>query len=185
MGFFAIPQAFADATVTNSPGSAMPGCEETNNCFIPSTVTIQPGDTVTWEAGNADHTATAGSAADGPSGVFDSSLIMAGGSFSYTFDTAGSYDYFCMVHPWMTGTVIVEAGSSTPSQTPTTTANSQTAISNFDLQKKLDEYWNCGAGANNDLKPFWVESKASNRDCIKTNSTKHTVGISKPDQASI
>jgi predicted secreted protein with PEFG-CTERM motif len=33
---------------------------------------------------------------------------MAGGSFSHTFDTAGTYDYFCMVHPWMEGTVIVE-----------------------------------------------------------------------------
>jgi len=41
--------------------------------------------------------------------VFDSSLIMAGGSYSHTFDTAGTYVYFCMVHPWMEGTVIVEA----------------------------------------------------------------------------
>ena len=36
-------------------------------------------------------------------------MIMAGGSFSFTFDEAGSYDYFCMVHPWMAGLVIVEA----------------------------------------------------------------------------
>jgi predicted secreted protein with PEFG-CTERM motif len=33
---------------------------------------------------------------------------MAGSSFSYTTDTAGSFDYFCMVHPWMVGTIIVE-----------------------------------------------------------------------------
>jgi predicted secreted protein with PEFG-CTERM motif len=33
---------------------------------------------------------------------------MAGSSFSHTFDAAGSFDYFCMVHPWMAGTVIVE-----------------------------------------------------------------------------
>ena len=36
-------------------------------------------------------------------------MIMAGGEFSFTFDEAGSYDYFCMVHPWMAGLVIVEA----------------------------------------------------------------------------
>ena len=102
------PSAFADVTVENAPGSATPGCEP--NCFIPSTVEIEAGDTVTWDnTDTAAHTATAGSAADGPSGVFDSSLIMAGGSFSHTFDAAGSFDYFCMVHPWMEGTVIVEA----------------------------------------------------------------------------
>ena len=67
------------------------------------------GGTVTWENGDtAAHTATGGSATEGPSGVFDSSLIMAGSSFSHTFDEAGTFDYFCMVHPWMAGTVIVE-----------------------------------------------------------------------------
>ena len=106
------PSAFADhhmVTVTNAPGSSVPGCEETNSCFIPNPVTVPMGGTVTWDnTDTAAHTATAGSATDGPSGVWDSSLIMAGGSFSFTFDTAGSYDYFCMVHPWMVGTIIVE-----------------------------------------------------------------------------
>jgi len=104
------PSAFAeDVTVTNAPGSATPGCEETNNCFIPSVATIEAGGTVTWEnTDNAAHTASSGTPTDGPDGVFDSSLMMAGGSFSHTFDTAGTYDYFCMVHPWMEGIVIVE-----------------------------------------------------------------------------
>jgi len=43
-----------------------------------------------------------------PDGVFDSSLMMVNGSYSYTADTVGTFDYFCMVHPWMTGTLIVE-----------------------------------------------------------------------------
>ena len=108
------PNAFADVTVTNALGSSTPGCEETNECFIPNPVTIGIGETVTWEnVDNAAHTITSGSPTDGPDGVFDSSLIMApmGGqvnTFSHTFDTAGTYDYFCMVHPWMQGTVIVE-----------------------------------------------------------------------------
>ena len=103
------PSAFADVTVTNAIGSSTPGCEDTNACFIPNPVTIDIGDTVTWEnVDNAAHTVTSGSPADGPDGVFDSSLIMAGGaSFSHTFDAAGTYDYFCMVHPWMSGVVIV------------------------------------------------------------------------------
>ena len=107
------PGAFAmhhEATVTNAPGSSTPGCEETaDGCFIPNTVTIDVGGTVTWENNDtAAHTSTGGSATEGPSGVFDSSLIMAGSSFSHTFDSAGTYDYHCMVHPWMEGTVIVE-----------------------------------------------------------------------------
>jgi len=107
------PGAFAmhhEATVTNAPGSSTPGCEDTaDGCFIPSPVTINVGGIVTWENNDtAAHTATAGSATEGPSGVFDSSLIMAGSSFSHTFDSTGTYDYFCMVHPWMAGTVIVE-----------------------------------------------------------------------------
>jgi len=107
------PSAFAahhEVTITNAPGSSTPGCEETNSCFLPSTATVDVGAIVTWDnTDTAAHTATAGSAADGPTGVWDSSLIMAGGSYSYTADTAGTFDYFCMVHPWMEGTVIVEA----------------------------------------------------------------------------
>ena len=109
------PSAFAahgeggmSATVENAAGSSTPGCEP--DCFIPSTVVITVGGTVTWE--NTDtmaHTSSSGTPADGPDGVFDSSLVMAGASFSHTFDSAGTFDYFCMVHPWMTGTVIVEA----------------------------------------------------------------------------
>jgi predicted secreted protein with PEFG-CTERM motif len=109
------PSAFAahgeggmSATVENAAGSSTPGCEP--DCFIPSTVVITVGGTVTWEnTDTAAHTSSSGTPADGPDGVFDSSLIMAGGSYSHTFDTAGTYVYFCMVHPWMEGTVIVEA----------------------------------------------------------------------------
>ena len=108
------PSAFADVTVTNAPGSSTPGCEDTNSCFIPNPVTVEVGAIVTWDnTDTAAHTASSGTAADGPSGVWDSSLIMAGGSYSFTFDTAGTYDYFCMVHPWMTGEIIVKDGYGT------------------------------------------------------------------------
>jgi len=118
IGLFAVPQAFADVTITNAPGSSTPGCEDTDSCFIPNPVTISVGETVTWEnTDTAAHTVTSGSPADGPDGVFDSSLMMANGpSFSHTFDAAGTYPYHCMVHPWMTGSVVV-GGTSTPADT--------------------------------------------------------------------
>jgi len=110
LAFAAHGEGGMSATVTNAVGSSTPGCEETDNCFIPSTVVITAGGTVTWEnVDNAAHTASSGTAAGGPDGVFDSSLIMASGSYSVTLDDEGTYPYFCMVHPWMSGTVIVEA----------------------------------------------------------------------------
>lgn len=112
------PSAFADhatASVSIPPGTSVPGCEETDECYIPSTVTIDVGGEVTWSNDDtAAHTVTSGSAADGPDGNFDSSLFMAGSTFSVKFDGTdgpdepGGYSYFCMVHPWMTGTVIVQ-----------------------------------------------------------------------------
>jgi plastocyanin len=89
-------------------GSSAPGCEETNKCFNPSSVSIMKGDTVVWSNhDSAAHTVTSGSPADGPSGMFDSSLLIGGKSFEHKFDSSGSVDYFCMVHPWMTGSVKV------------------------------------------------------------------------------
>ncbi len=103
------PSAYAaEVIVNNAPGSSVPGCEETNECFIPSPVNIAIGDMVTWvNDDTAAHTSTSGSAADGPDGNWDSSLVMVDQSFSHTFDEAGEFPYFCMVHPWMTGMVIV------------------------------------------------------------------------------
>jgi plastocyanin len=89
-------------------GTSVPGCEETNECYIPADITINTGDTVEWtNSDTAAHTVTGGSPAEGPSGVFDSSLVMGGAVYSFTFNDAGSYDYFCMVHPWMVGSVTV------------------------------------------------------------------------------
>ena len=95
-------------TVTLPAGTSVPGCEETNECFIPESITINAGDTVSWDnTDTAAHTVTSGTAADGPDGTFDSSLLMGGATFEVTFDESGSYDYFCMVHPWMVGDVQV------------------------------------------------------------------------------
>ena len=89
-------------------GTSVPGCEESNSCFSPADITVNAGDTVEWiNIDTAAHTVTAGSPANVQVEIFDSSLLMGGGTWSFTFDEAGSYDYFCMVHPWMVGSVSV------------------------------------------------------------------------------
>jgi plastocyanin len=95
-------------TVEIPVGTSVPGCEESNACYLPANITINAGDTVEWpNIDTAAHTVTGGSPAEGPSGVFDSSLLMADATFAFTFEDAGEYDYFCMVHPWMIGSVSV------------------------------------------------------------------------------
>jgi len=106
-----IPAAYAaEVEVKNAPGSSVPGCEDTNECFIPYEVTIAIGDTVMWvNDDTAAHTFTSGTPDETASvgAIFDSGLVLVDGSFSYTFDSEGTFDYFCMVHPWMAGVVIV------------------------------------------------------------------------------
>ena len=93
-------------TISMPSGTSVPGCEETNACFIPASVTVNNGDTVVWSNDDtAAHTVTGGTPTGGPDGSFDSGLVMAGAAFEIVADTSGSYDYFCMVHPWMVGDV--------------------------------------------------------------------------------
>ena len=108
-----VPAAFADhaeASVSVPAGTSVPGCEEKNECYIPYEVTIDIGGEVTWSNDDsAAHTVTSGLPAEGSDGIFDSGLLMAGATFEYTFDEAGDYPYFCMVHPWKQGIVSVGA----------------------------------------------------------------------------
>lgn len=87
-------------------------CTGDNSCFGAASLTITPGTKVTWvNDDTAAHTITSGTPTDGPDGTFDSSLLPAGKSYSFTFDDEGTFAYFCQVHPWMTGTIIVKAGT--------------------------------------------------------------------------
>ena len=78
--------------------------------FRPATITVAPGTTLTWQnTGVAPHTVTS------RAGQFDSRIIPAGGIYSHTFATPGTYQYLCSIHPDMTGTVLVPgAGGSLP-----------------------------------------------------------------------
>lgn len=85
-----------------------PGCETTNLCYIPPEITVNTGKTITWiNNDRAFHTVTSGYY-DKFDGVFDSGHIDPGQTFSYTFDKSGDFHYFCSLHPWMEGTIIVK-----------------------------------------------------------------------------
>ncbi|MDA4128267.1 MAG: plastocyanin/azurin family copper-binding protein [Thaumarchaeota archaeon] len=74
--------------------------------FSPSNFTAKVGQTVTWSNGDGStHTVTSKG-----SSLFDSGNIASGGTFSYTFTQAGTYQYYCTIHPWMIGTVVVTSG---------------------------------------------------------------------------
>ncbi len=76
--------------------------------FTPSSITVQAGTTVTWtHKGTITHTVTSGER-NNPDGLFNSGDLNNGGIFSFTFNTPGTYKYFCFYHIPMTGTVIVK-----------------------------------------------------------------------------
>ena len=88
------------------PGSGNPG----NDAFYePSPAKVAVGSIVTWTNDDAlPHTVTSGNPEKGSDGMFDSGLVNTDKSFSHTFDTAGFLDYYCTIHPWMIGKIIVQ-----------------------------------------------------------------------------
>ena len=70
--------------------------------YFPASIEINPSTTVTWTNNDAViHTVT------DTEKQFDSEFIQAGGTWQYTFEKPGQYDYLCTLHPWMKGTVSV------------------------------------------------------------------------------
>ncbi|NDB51514.1 MAG: PEFG-CTERM domain-containing protein [Nitrosopumilaceae archaeon] len=129
--FVATMPAFADHETVNvsiAAGSNTQGCEAVNECYIESEVTTDVGSEVEWTNDDtASHTVTSGDISNGgPDGIFDSGLILSGQIFSQKFDTAGEYPYFCQVHPWMTGTVIVQQHDENKSDGTDTMADDET-----------------------------------------------------------
>jgi len=85
-----------------------PGCEEIDRCYIPSNIVIEKGKQVTWvNEDSAFHSVTSGFY-ETPTELFDSGHLDPYESYTLTFDESGTFDYFCTLHPWMKGQVIVE-----------------------------------------------------------------------------
>lgn len=104
----AATDAAGDPVETAPEGCQADVCME-GISFTETEVTIAVGETVSWtNLDGVDHTVTAGSASDSRPDEFDSGNIGQGESFDQTFDAAGSFDYYCQIHPAMEGTVLVE-----------------------------------------------------------------------------
>jgi plastocyanin len=77
-----------------------------NFTFAPQRITVKAGTTVTW-INEDDIPHTVASSAK----LFKSKALDTDDKFSFTFSTPGTYDYFCSLHPHMTGTILVEAAT--------------------------------------------------------------------------
>jgi plastocyanin len=85
-----------------------PGCEVVDRCYIPSSIVIESGKEITWiNEDSAFHSVTSGFY-DAPTNLFDSGHLDPFESYTLAFDRKGTFDYFCTLHPWMMGQVIVE-----------------------------------------------------------------------------
>src|SRR5438874_10007809 len=106
-GLLALPLvALAATSAVNIQGSA----------FVPPTTTVHVGDTVTWTNRDAfSHTSTS------DTGVWDTGVIRAAASGSFTFTAAGTFAYHCAIHSFMHGAIVVQAVS-TPQPTAPPTA---------------------------------------------------------------
>jgi plastocyanin len=111
-----------------------------NLAFQPAAITVPTGTTVAWTNDDAPpHTVTS------TDGSFDSGILDPGGSFSFTFNEPGSFDYVCQLHPQMQGTVTAEgdvvasasqasaAGGQTAPSTPQAAAPAEGAVSIVDF----------------------------------------------------
>jgi plastocyanin len=99
---------FAILSLTNgckNDSEDAPGANEVliqGMAFSPSSITVSSGTTITWtNKDGMDHSVTSNTS------IFDSGPISNNGTYSHTFNTAGTFPYHCMVHPDMTGTVTV------------------------------------------------------------------------------
>jgi plastocyanin len=99
--------AFAQEAVSIAPGSSNPSATE---FYVPTEISVPAGSTVTWTNDDSTiHTVVEGGPQGGAAGepAFDSSIIAPAGTWEHTFDTAGEIDYYCNLHPFMTGKVTV------------------------------------------------------------------------------
>jgi plastocyanin len=121
----AVLGAFAGFGGWGTADAATASVNVTDNAYSPSSIAITVGDTVQWTwTGANQHTVSSDT-----SEAFDSGAPMTSGTFSHTFNGAGTFTYLCGVHGQaMTGTVIVQAAA--PTNTPAPATNTAVAATN-------------------------------------------------------
>ena len=102
-----INDTLTDNNVTIAAGSSSPKNEKN---FVPPVLHTGEGAIVTWtNEDSALHTVVSKAHAAGSSfPEFDSEYIGPNDTFKYTFSTAGTFDYYCVLHPFMKGKVVVQ-----------------------------------------------------------------------------
>ena len=104
VGLFLFPLNNSSAKLLDDGVDIVESGELSSWGFSPTILTVSAGTTVTWKnTGASAHSITS------QDQLFDSRLLDAGKSWSYTFDTPGTYRYFCVPRPWMKGTIVVTA----------------------------------------------------------------------------
>jgi plastocyanin len=102
----------SDSSSTSSSAAVNTGptVEVTEFAYSPSAEEVTAGETLTWKnEGTANHTVTPEKSADGSS-PFESTQLEPGETFVQTFNTPGTYAYFCSIHPdRMSGSIVVAA----------------------------------------------------------------------------
>jgi Icc protein len=98
-----MPAESPSIAIVDPPSATNAEVKIDNFSFAPQTVTIPVGTTVTWtNRDDIPHTVVS------TEGVFKSKVRDTDETFSYTFTKAGTYPYFCSIHPKMTGKVVVQ-----------------------------------------------------------------------------
>jgi plastocyanin len=94
----------------NTSNKVLIAGDESDKPYMPGSITIKTGDKVGWINTDEEvHTVTSGFENNTDKGKqFDSGLLNNNQTFEHTFDKAGTYNYFCTVHPTMTGVVNVK-----------------------------------------------------------------------------
>lgn len=83
------------------------GCVENKTCFMPPEITIRKGGSVVWKNEDSTlHTIISGTPTKGPDGRFNFALIPQH-SFERVFPFTGNYSYYCSIHPWYVGSIVV------------------------------------------------------------------------------
>jgi plastocyanin len=103
MGAILLAGAHSRAANAQTGGAQAVEVKIDNFSFGPGSVKVAVGTTVTWtNRDDIPHTVVS------TDGVFKSKVLDTDEKFSYTFSKAGTFPYFCSIHPKMTGTVVVE-----------------------------------------------------------------------------
>lgn len=98
----------AQIQVSIPKGTSVLGCEIKSLCYIPDPISVSVGDVVEWtNHDSTTHTVTSGSPENGPDGIIFSDSMHPEEVFAFSFDESGSFSYYCTIHPWMEGLIIV------------------------------------------------------------------------------